>query len=89
MAAHRSSNGYRRGVHQATQKGYEYAYANPDDAAQILVDEAPDANLKPEFVKKSMQVIVDGQYWGEPVLTGFFLKDCYVSPYGSWTDPCL
>ena len=23
---------------QATQKGYEYAYANPDDAAQILVD---------------------------------------------------
>ena len=24
---------------QATQKGYEYAYANPDDAAQILVDE--------------------------------------------------
>ena len=51
---------------QATQKGYEYAYANPDDAAQILVDEAPDANLKPEFVKKSMQVIVDGQYWGDP-----------------------
>ena len=51
---------------QATQKGYEYAYANPDDAAQILVDEAPDANLKPEFVKKSMQVIVDGQYWGNP-----------------------
>ena len=34
--------------------------------AQILVDEAPDANLKPEFVKKSMQVIVDGQYWGDP-----------------------
>ena len=28
--------------------------------------EAPDANLKPEFVKKSMQVIVDGQYWGDP-----------------------
>ena len=44
----------------------KYAYANPDDAAQILVDEAPDANLKPEFVKKSMQVIVDGQYWGDP-----------------------
>ena len=29
------------------------------------MDEAPDANLKPEFVKKSMQVIVDGQYWGD------------------------
>ena len=50
---------------QATQKGYEYAYDHPDDAAQILVDEAPEANLKVDFVKKSMQVIVDGQYWGD------------------------
>ena len=51
---------------QATKKGYEYAYSNPDDAAQILVDEAPDANLEVEFVKKSMKTIVDGQYWGDP-----------------------
>lgn len=51
---------------QATKKGYEYAYAHPDDAAGILVKEAPDANLKPAFVKKSMKTIVDGQYWGDP-----------------------
>ena len=51
---------------QAAKKGYEYAYAHPDDAANILVKEAPDANLKPAFVKKSMKTIVDGQYWGDP-----------------------
>ena len=51
---------------EATKKGYEYAYSNPDDAAEILVKEAPDANLKPAFVKKSMKTIVDGQYWGDP-----------------------
>ena len=51
---------------QATKKGYEYAYAHPGDAAGILVKEAPDANLKPAFVKKSMKTIVDGQYWGDP-----------------------
>ncbi|OZG63817.1 ABC transporter substrate-binding protein [Bifidobacterium hapali] len=51
---------------QASQKGYEYAYENPDDAASILVKEAPDANLEEAFVKKSMHMIVDGQYWGDP-----------------------
>ncbi len=51
---------------QAAQQGYEYAYAHPDQAAQILVDEAPEANLKLAFVKRSMHVIVDGQYWGDP-----------------------
>ena len=49
---------------QATKKGYEYAYSHPDDAAAILVKEAPDANLKLAFVKKSMKTIVNGQYWG-------------------------
>ena len=51
---------------QATKKGYEYAYSHPDDAAAILVKEAPDANLKLDFVKKSMKTIVDDQYWGNP-----------------------
>ena len=50
---------------QATKKGYEYAYSHPD-AAAILVKEAPDANLKLDFVKKSMKTIVDDQYWGDP-----------------------
>ncbi|MBT1165532.1 ABC transporter substrate-binding protein [Bifidobacterium simiarum] len=51
---------------QASQKGYEYAYEHPDDAASILVKEAPEANLKLDFVKKSMKTIVDGKYWGDP-----------------------
>ena len=51
---------------QASQKGYEYAYSNPDDAAKILVKEAADYHLEEAFVKKSMHVIVDGQYWGDP-----------------------
>ena len=51
---------------QATKKGYEYAYSHPDDATAILVKEAPDANLKLAFVKKSMKTIVNGQYWGDP-----------------------
>ena len=51
---------------QATKKGYEYAYSHPDDAAAILVKEAPDANLKLDFVKQSMKTIVDGKYWGDP-----------------------
>lgn len=50
---------------QATQRGYEYAYANPDDAASILVTGAADANLDEAFVKKSMNTIVEGQYWGD------------------------
>lgn len=50
---------------QATQKGYQYAYDHPDDAAEILVKEAPDANLELDMVKKSMHTIVDGDYWGD------------------------
>lgn len=55
-----------RAFTQATQRGYEYAYGHPDKAAEILVEEAPDANLDVDFVKRSMHVIVDGQYWGDP-----------------------
>ncbi|WP_301895354.1 ABC transporter substrate-binding protein [Bifidobacterium angulatum] len=50
---------------QAAKKGYEYAYAHPNDAAEILVKEAPEANLKLAFIKKSMKTIVDRQYWGD------------------------
>lgn len=49
----------------AAQRGYEYAYAHPDEAAQILVEEAAQANLDPQFVRESMAYIVDGEYWGD------------------------
>lgn len=50
----------------ATARGYQYAYEHPDEAARILVDGAPDANLNPEMVKRSMHMIVDGKYWTWP-----------------------
>lgn len=57
---------------QATQRGYEYAYEHGDEAADILVKEAPEANLAPEFVRESMKTIIDGQYWGdrEQIISG-------------------
>ncbi len=51
---------------QAAQQGYRYAYEHPDEAAEMLVKAAPDANLDADFVKRSMHVIVEGQYWGSP-----------------------
>lgn len=51
---------------QATKQGYEWAYAHPNDAAQILVDEAADANIDINLAKASMKEIVDDQYWGDP-----------------------
>lgn len=51
---------------QASQRGYRYAYEHPDEAAELLVKAAPEANLDVEFVRRSMRVIVDGQYWGDP-----------------------
>lgn len=51
---------------QAVQRGYEYAYENPDEAADILVSEAADANIDPQLAKASMKLIVDEHYWGDP-----------------------
>ncbi len=50
---------------QATQRGYRYAYEHGDEAASVLVHDAPEANLDEAFVAESMRTIVDGQYWGD------------------------
>ena len=47
----------------AVRRGYNYALANPDEAADILVDQAGEAQLDPELTRASMQEIVDGNYW--------------------------
>ena len=47
----------------AVRHGYDYALANPDEAADILVDQAGEAQLDPELTHASMQEIVDGNYW--------------------------
>lgn len=51
----------------ATQKGYEYAIENPDKAADILLEEAPELDEK--LVKASQeymadQYIADAKQWG-------------------------
>ena len=51
---------------QATQRGYEYAYAHPEEAAQILVDEADSAEVPLDLATASMQLIRDQEYWGDP-----------------------
>ncbi|MFC2372793.1 MAG: ABC transporter substrate-binding protein [Parascardovia denticolens] len=50
----------------ATQEGYLRAYLHPNEAAKILTDspEGKTAGLKLPFVKRSMQVITAGSYWG-------------------------
>lgn len=56
---------------EATKKGYEYAIANPDEAAQILIDGDDTKSLvgSEELVKASQkwlseQYIADAQKWG-------------------------
>lgn len=56
---------------EATKKGYEYAVANPDEAAQILIDGDDTKSLvgSEELVKASQkwlsdQYIADAQKWG-------------------------
>ncbi|MFD0704197.1 ABC transporter substrate-binding protein [Alloscardovia venturai] len=63
-----------KGFTRAIQKGYTYAYMHPDEAASILVKQAKDANLNLAFVKRSMKVITEGNYWGsrEDVKSGKF-----------------
>ncbi|MBO5633728.1 MAG: ABC transporter substrate-binding protein [Aeriscardovia sp.] len=49
----------------ATARGYAYALAHPDQASQILVDEAKTADLRIKLVKASMQYIIDNNIWGD------------------------
>ena len=52
---------------QAVKKGYEYAITNPEDAAEILLEAAPelDRNLVIESQKwLADQYIADAQSWG-------------------------
>lgn len=53
---------------QATKRGYEYAYAHPDEAGEILVAEAKKDGMEvdPALAKASMKFIVDGKFWGDP-----------------------
>jgi len=46
----------------ASQRGYEYAVTYPDEAADILVAANADAALDRDFVRASLQAMIDGHY---------------------------
>jgi ABC-type nitrate/sulfonate/bicarbonate transport system substrate-binding protein len=48
---------------KAARKGYDYALANPDKAADLLVSEAKTAQLDPKLTHASMKRIVEEGYW--------------------------
>lgn len=47
---------------QATQKGYQYAVDNPDEAGDILIEQNPSANLDTDLVHES-QELLSSDYW--------------------------
>lgn len=46
----------------ATVRGYEYAIDNPVEAAQILVESNPEANIDPELARRS-QELLSAHHW--------------------------
>ena len=46
----------------ASQRGYDYAVAHPDEATDILVAANADAALDRDFVRASLQALIDGHY---------------------------
>lgn len=53
---------------KAAKRGYDYALANPDKAADILVDQTKSSHLDPKLARASMEKIVKENYWtdGDP-----------------------
>lgn len=47
----------------ATKKGYDWALANPDEAADLLVTAASTAQLDPKLTRASMEEIAKNGYW--------------------------
>lgn len=46
----------------ASRRGYAYAVANPDEAADLLVAANADTLLDRDFVRASLQALIDGHY---------------------------
>ncbi|OKL48189.1 hypothetical protein BSR29_02205 [Boudabousia liubingyangii] len=51
-----------RAFTQATQRGYDWALKNPEEAAKILVDENPDAKLDLDLTIRTQKQL-SGTYW--------------------------
>ncbi|OZG50709.1 ABC transporter substrate-binding protein [Bombiscardovia coagulans] len=48
---------------QATKRGYDWALAHPDEAADILVSQTPTAHIDPQQARTSMKLITQEGYW--------------------------
>ena len=46
----------------ASQRGYDYAIAHPDEATDILVAANADMLLDRDFVRASLEALIDGHY---------------------------
>jgi len=68
---------------QATAKGYEFAIANPDEAAQILLDAVPE--LSPDLVRASQEYLA-GAYASENTPWGVFDESRWSAFYGWMFD---
>ncbi|MDF7664392.1 ABC transporter substrate-binding protein [Bifidobacterium sp. ESL0763] len=53
---------------KSARRGYDYALAHPDQAADILVDQTKSSRLDPKLARASMEKIVRERYWtdGDP-----------------------
>jgi ABC-type nitrate/sulfonate/bicarbonate transport system substrate-binding protein len=67
----------------ATQRGYEYAAAHPDEAAQLFIKEVPTFSTQPQLVKASSELLAKGWFlspngkWGYQTLPQW-------TTYGHW-----
>ena len=68
---------------RATKKGFEYAEQNADDAAQILVDAAPEVD--PALAKMSQEFLAD-QYTAEASSWGVIDPDRWAKFYNWMND---
>jgi len=64
---------------QAAQRGYAFAAAQPEEAAEILIAEISGMLSNPELVRASMQALAAGNYLQEPGEPAGLLDDTKIS----------
>ena len=69
---------------RALSKGYEYAIANPDDAAQLLIEQNPELKDSSALVKASQEYLAD-QYTADASQWGIFDPDRW-SAFYTWLN---
>lgn len=68
----------------ATQKGYAYAVAHPDEATDILVAASNDMLTDRGFVRASLQALIDGDYFVDATGTIGTMEDAKMRALGAY-----